>query len=302
MGAGLASLWGWTSAAGLVFGLSLSVASTVVLLRALQERGEIDTKNGQIAIGWLVVEDIAMVIAIVLLPAVAAVLTGHETSQLPGPVTAGEIGTAIALTLGKVALFIAGMFVVGSRFFPWLIRQVERENSPELFTLATVALALGVAFGSAKLFGVSYALGAFVAGVVISESDLSHRASRDLRPLQDAFGALFFVAVGMLFDPRSVLEFPLEIVAVVLVIVLGKSLVAALIVLALRHGRNTALTVSAALAQIGEFSFILGTLGVSYGLLRPEAFNLIVAGSLISILLNPMAFRIVAPPARASRD
>jgi CPA2 family monovalent cation:H+ antiporter-2 len=301
MGAGLARLWGWPLAEGLVFGLALSVASTVVLLRALAGRGLLDTAEGRIAVGWLVVEDIVMVVAIVLLPAMAGVFSEHPAGGAAGPATPGEIGMAAALTLGKVAAFVVAMLVVGARFFPWLVRQVQRAGSPEIFTLAAIALALGVAYGSAKLFGVSYAFGAFIAGVVLGESDFSHRAARELRPLQDAFAALFFVAVGMLFDPRSLVEYPLQIAAVVAVIVLGKSLAAAGIVLALGRPLATAVCVSAALAQIGEFSFILGTLAGAYGLLRPEAFDLIVAGALISITLNPLAFRLLPaaprPPA-----
>jgi CPA2 family monovalent cation:H+ antiporter-2 len=297
MGAGLAHLWGWPMAEGLVFGLSLSVASTVVLLRALEARNLLDTTDGRIAVGWLVVEDIAMVLAIVLLPALAGVFSAHPAGGVAGPATLPEIATTAALTLGKVALFVVAMLVAGVRLIPWLVRQVERAETPEVFTLAAVALAIGLAFGSAKLFGVSYAFGAFIAGVVMSESDFSHRAARELRPLQDAFGALFFVAVGMLFDPRSIAERPLEVAAVVLVIVVGKSLAAAGIVLALRRPLSTALSVSTALAQIGEFSFILGTLAAAYGLLRPEAFNLIVAGALISITLNPLLMRLLPAPA-----
>jgi CPA2 family monovalent cation:H+ antiporter-2 len=293
MGAGLAWLWGWPAGEGLVFGLALSVASTVVLLRALAARNLLDSTEGQIAVGWLVVEDIAMVVAIVLLPAMAGVLSAHPADGAAGPITAGEVATAAAVTPGKVGLFVVAMLVVGSRFFPWLVRQVQRAESPEIFTLAAMAMAIGVAFGSAKLFGVSYAFGAFIAGAVMSESDFSHRAARELRPLQDAFAALFFVAVGMLFDPRSILDYPLQVAAVVAVIVLGKSLAAAGIVLVLGRPMSTALCVSCALAQIGEFSFILGTVAAAYGLLRPEAFNLVVAGALISITLNPLLFRLL---------
>jgi len=291
LGTLLAWTWGWPTSAGVVFGLALSVASTVVLLRALQERNLLEAENGRIAVGWLVVEDLASVVAIVLIPVIAGILTAPEVPAAPAAGSA--IFGTVALALGKVAVFVAAMLIVGVPFFPWLIRQVERERSPELFTLATVATAIGVAFGSAELFGVSYALGAFFAGVVINESDISHRASRDMRPLQDAFAALFFIAVGMLFGPHTLVEYPLEIAAVVAIIVLGKSLAAALIVLALRRPLATALTVSAALAQIGEFSFILGTLGTSYALLPPAAFDFIVAGALISIMLNPIVFRVL---------
>lgn len=301
LGAGLARLWGWPPGEGLVFGLALSVASTVVLLRTLQGLHLLDAPDGRIAVGWLVVEDIAMVVAIVLLPAVSGMLSEHPAGGTTGPVSGAEIGQAVAVTLGKVAAFVVAMLVVGARFFPWLIRQVQRAESPEIFTLAAIALAIGVAFGSAKLFGVSYAFGAFIAGVVISESDFSHRAASELRPLQDAFAALFFVAVGMLFDPGALLEQPLEVAAVVAVIMVGKSLAAAAFVRLLGRPWRTAFVVSAALAQIGEFSFILGSLGIAYGLLRPEAFNLVVAGALISITLNPLLFRFLpAEPARAA--
>jgi len=237
----------------------------------------------------------------VLLPAVSGVLSEHPTGGTAGPVSGAEIGQAVAVTLGKVAAFVVAMLVVGARFFPWLIRQVQRAESPEIFTLAAIALAIGVAFGSAKLFGVSYAFGAFIAGVVISESDFSHRAASELRPLQDAFAALFFVAVGMLFDPSALVDQPLEVAAVVAVIMVGKSLAAAAFVRLLGRPWRTAFVVSAALAQIGEFSFILGSLGIAYGLLRPEAFNLVVAGALVSITLNPLLFRFLPPePARAA--
>jgi CPA2 family monovalent cation:H+ antiporter-2 len=269
-----------------VFGLALSVASTVVLLRTLEGRGLLETDDGRIAVGWLVVEDLVMVIAIVLLPGFAGLSGDHQ---------AGEVAAVAATTLGKVGLFVAIMLVVGSRFLPWLIRQVDKENSPELFTLATIALALGVAFGAAKIFGVSYALGAFVAGVVVNETDMSHRAARELRPLQDAFGALVFVAVGMLFDPRAITTHPWHLLAVVAVIVVGKSIAAAVIVRSLGRPLPTALMVAAALGQIGEFSFILGTLAVTYGFLGHDAFDLIVAGALVSIALNPVLFRLVGP-------
>ena len=296
LGAGISRLWGWDLDDGLMFGLALSVASTVVLLRALEDRGLVHTADGRIAIGWLVVEDLVMVLALVLLPALAGAL---------GPTThagAPSLGGAIATTLGKVIAFVGLMLVVGKRVFPWLLRRVERTNSRELFTLAVIALSLGVAFGSAELFGVSLALGAFFAGMVVHESDLSHRAARELLPLQDAFGALFFVAVGMLFDPSVLVREPLRVLVVVLIIVIGKSLAALGIVLLLRGSMHTALTVSAALAQIGEFSFILAALGVSLGLLAPETQSLIVAGALISITLHPIVFRALARPSRRENE
>jgi CPA2 family monovalent cation:H+ antiporter-2 len=292
LGAGLAHFWGWSLGGGLVFGLALSVASTVVLLRALEAAGSVNTSDGRIAIGWLIVEDLVMVLALVLLPAFAGQLGGAASSHdIPAE---GSVWLSLGLTLGKVAVFVALMLVVGTRVFPWVLAHVERTKSRELFTLGVVALALGVAFGSAKLFGVSFALGAFFAGVVINECELSHRAATDLQPLQDAFGVLFFVAVGMLFDPAVLIHEPLRVLAVLGVIVLGKSLAAFAIVLLLRRPCSTALTVSAALAQIGEFSFILAGLGLSLGLITLEAQNLVLAGALLSITLNPLVFYAVS--------
>ena len=284
LGAGVATLWGWSLGAGIIFGLSLSVASTVVLLRALEDRDMIKSNDGRIAIGWLVVEDLLMVLTLVLLPALTGVLGG----DLPN--NGGSLWPAVGITIGKVVLFIGLMLIAGVRFFPWLLSRVERTGSRELFTLAVIALALGVAFGSAKLFGVSFALGAFFAGVVVNESDLSHRAARDLQPLQDAFTVLFFVAVGMLFDPSILIRQPLQILAVLAIVVFGKSLAAFGIVRVLGGSMRTALIVSAALAQIGEFSFILAGLGVNLRLLPAEGLNLIVAGALLSITFNPAVF------------
>jgi monovalent cation:H+ antiporter-2, CPA2 family len=284
LGAGVATLWGWSLAAGIIFGLSLSVASTVVLLRALEDRDMIKSNDGRIAIGWLVVEDLLMVLTLVLLPALTGVLGG----DLPN--NGGSLWPAVGITIGKVVLFIGLMLIAGVRFFPWLLSRVERTGSRELFTLAVIALALGVAFGSAKLFGVSFALGAFFAGVVVNESDLSHRAAKDLQPLQDAFTVLFFVAVGMLFDPSILIRQPLQVLAVLAIVVFGKSLAAFGIVRVLGGSMRTALIVSAALAQIGEFSFILAGLGVNLRLLPAEGLNLIVAGALLSITFNPAVF------------
>jgi monovalent cation:H+ antiporter-2, CPA2 family len=284
LGAGVTTLWGWSLGAGIIFGLSLSVASTVVLLRALEDRDMIKSNDGRIAIGWLVVEDLLMVLTLVLLPALTGVLGG----DLPN--NSGSLWLALGITIGKVVLFIGLMLIVGVRFFPWLLSRVERTGSRELFTLAVIALALGVAFGSAKLFGVSFALGAFFAGVVVNESDLSHRAARDLQPLQDAFTVLFFVAVGMLFDPSILIRQPLQVLAVLAIVVFGKSLAAFGIVRVLGGSMRTALIVSAALAQIGEFSFILAGLGVNLRLLPAEGLNLIVAGALLSITFNPAVF------------
>ena len=286
LGAGVATLWGWSLGAGIIFGLSLSVASTVVLLRALEDRDMIKSNDGRIAIGWLVVEDLLMVLTLVLLPALTGVLGGPA----PDNTGNGSLWAALGITIGKVVLFIGLMLIAGVRFFPWLLSRVERTGSRELFTLAVIALALGVAFGSAKLFGVSFALGAFFAGVVVNESDLSHRAAKDLQPLQNAFTVLFFVAVGMLFDPSILIRQPLQVLAVLAIVVFGKSLAAFGIVRVLGGSMRTALIVSAALAQIGEFSFILAGLGVNLRLLPAEGLNLIVAGALLSITFNPAVF------------
>ena len=290
LGVALATFWGWPFGAGLVFGLALSTASTVVLIRALEARKILQTDDGRVAIGWLIVEDLVMVLTLVLLPALAGLLGKPPHGAPAADVSLSDLAITMGTTLVKVAAFIALMLIVGRRFLPWLIKQVERTGSRELFTLAAVALALGVAFGSAKLFDVSYALGAFFAGVVINESDVSKRAARDLQPLEDIFAVLFFVSVGMLFDPSILLRDPLHVLAVFGIIVVGKSAAAAAIVLALRYPLDTALTVSASLAQIGEFSFILGGLGMSLGLLPPEGYNLILAGALLSIILNPFIF------------
>lgn len=290
MGAAVATAWGWNLMAGIVFGLALSVASTVVLLKALENRGILATPNGRIAVGWLVVEDLVMVLVLVLLPPLAGVSGGGSEAAHDRSI----LGT-LALTLGEVTLFIALMLVVGRRFFPWLLWQVARTGSRELFTLCVVAAALGIAYGSSALFGVSFALGAFFAGMVLRESALSYRAAEESLPLRDAFAVLFFVSVGMLFDPRVLLEQPLQVLAVVIIIVFGKSLAAFLLVLAFRYPLNTALTVSASLAQIGEFSFILAGLGVTLGVLPVEGQSLILAGALISIALNPLVFQAVEP-------
>ena len=289
MGWGVAALWGWSFGAGLVFGLALSVASTVVLLKALESRGVLDSINGRIAVGWLIVEDLAMVLVLVLLPSMAGFLGGGEIAD------SGELIKTLLITLGQVALFVALMLIVGRRLFPWLLWQVARTGSRELFTLCVIAAAVGVAYGSAKLFGVSFALGAFFAGMVMRESELSHRAADESLPLRDAFAVLFFVSVGMLFDPATLVNEPLHVFVVVLIIVLGKSISAFFIVLAFRYPLNTALTVSASLAQIGEFSFILAGMGLSLKLLPPEGQHLILVGALISMAVNPLVFAAVEP-------
>jgi len=297
IGAGMAMLWGWSFGGGLVLGLSLSVASTVVLLKALEERNAVATTNGRIAVGWLIVEDLAMVLALVLLPALAGALGG----QAPGDGNSGSGGSllvTLGVTLLKVTAFAALVLLLGPRLLPPLLKQVARTGSRELFTLAVLSIALGIAFGSAMLFGVSMALGAFFAGMVLNESALSHKAATNSLPLQDAFAVLFFVSVGMLFDPSIVLREPLLLACVLLLVLVGKSLVAMCIVLALGYPLGTALTVSAALAQIGEFSFILAGIGMSLGLLPPEGFSLILAAALLSITLNPMVFAAVDPLSR----
>ena len=292
----LAYLVGWPLGAGLVLGLALSVASTVVLLRAIQERHLMETDRGRIAVGWLIVEDLAMVMALVLLPAVAPLLGGSTEGMAPDPIAA-RLGLGLpgilALTLVKVALFLVFMLVIGRRFIPWVLHWVAHTGSRELFRLAVLVLALSVAFGAAKLFGVSLALGAFFAGMILSESALSQRAAQESLPLRDAFAVLFFVSVGMLFDPGSILRDPWPMLATLFIIIVVKSAAAYVIVRAFRHPVSTALTISASLAQIGEFSFILAELGVALKLLPSEGRDLILAGAIISILLNPVIFAIV---------
>jgi monovalent cation:H+ antiporter-2, CPA2 family len=294
MGMLLSHFWGWSIGAGLVFGLALSVASTVVLLRALEDRGALQSVNGQIAVGWLIVEDLVTVIMLVLLPLLADYLLGEPANG------GGSFWQQLASTLGKVAAFIAFMLIVGRKLFPWLLWRVARTGSRELFTLCVITAAVGIAYGSSKLFGVSFALGAFFAGMILQESELSHRAAEETLPLRDAFSVLFFVSVGMLFDPRILVDSPLQVLSVVGVIVFGKSVVAFLLVLALRYPLNTALTVSASLAQIGEFSFILAGLGVSLGLLPKEGQDFILAGAIISIAINPLIFKAIGPILRAA--
>jgi CPA2 family monovalent cation:H+ antiporter-2 len=295
MGMGLAHFLGWSLGAGLVFGLALSVASTVVLLRALEALGVLDSMNGRIAVGWLVVEDLVMVLVLVMLPALSGPLGGKGDAG-------ADLWPALGKTLLQVGAFIAFMLVIGRKIFPWFLWKVAKTGSRELFTLAVIAAAVGIAYGSSALFGVSFALGAFFAGMVLRESELSHRAAEESLPLRDAFSVLFFVSVGMLFDPMVVVEYPLEVLATVAIIVFGKSLAAFVLVLVLRYPLNTALTVSASLAQIGEFSFILAALGMSLGLLPELGQNLILAGAIISIAVNPLLFTAVEPLQRWMRE
>jgi CPA2 family monovalent cation:H+ antiporter-2 len=287
IGVAMAQFWGWSFGAGLILGLSLSVASTVVLLKALEERNGVTTPNGRIAVGWLIVEDLVMVLTLVILPSLAEVFGGGIHSK-----DSGEYGLAanIGLTLLKVTVFVSSILFFGPRLLPKLLRQVARTGSRELFTLCVLAVALGIAFASAKLFGVSYALGAFFAGVVLTESDLSHKAAANSLPLQDAFAVLFFVSVGMLFDPSILVKMPMAVAAVLLLILVGKSLAALIIVIALGYPVTTAFMVAASLAQIGEFSFVLAGLGITYGILPAEGLSLILAGALLSISLNPFVF------------
>lgn len=292
MGMGVAWCWGWPIGAGLVLGMALSVASTVVLLRALESRGELDSSNGRLAVGWLVVEDLVMVLVLVLLPPLAGVLGG--SSAAGGGAVEGSLWTALG-TLAKVAAFIALMLVVGRRVLPKVLWWVAGAGSRELFTLCVIAAALGVAYGSAKLFDVSFALGAFFSGMMLRESEYSHRAADESLPLRDAFSVLFFVSVGMLFDPAVLLTDPVKVLAVTLVIMVGKTLAAIALVLLMRLPLNTALTVGVSLAQIGEFSFILAGLGVGLNLLPREGQNLILAGAMLSIACNSLLFAAITP-------
>lgn len=294
MGAAVGMLWGWTMGASLVFGLALSCASTVVLLRALEGQGILKSINGRIAVGWLVVEDLAMVLVLVLLPALAGLLGGVEDSAAHAESGRG-LWASIAITFAKVGAFVALMLVVGKRLFPKILWLVSKTGSREMFTMCVLATAIGVAYASAKLFGVSFALGAFFAGMMMRESEFSHRAAVESLPLRDAFSVLFFVSVGMLFDPHVVIEHPFKLIAVVAIIMAGKTLAAVGIVLAFRYPLNTAFTVGASLAQIGEFSFILVGLGASLGILSGEGASLILAGALISITFNPLLFSAVKP-------
>ena len=296
--AGMALLWGWPLPAALILGLALSVASTVVVLRALDERGTLLSANGRIAIAWLVVEDLAMVLTLVLLPALARLAGAGEVDP---SAESTNVTLLMLVTLAKIAVFLALAFGAGPRVVPWVLKQAARTGSRELFTLAVLAVSIGIAYGSAALFGVSFALGAFCAGVVLSNSEFSHKAAEESLPLQNAFAVLFFVSVGMLFDPSILVRDPLAVLGVLAVIIVGKSIAAALIVQILGYPLGTALTVSASLAQIGEFSFILAALGISLGIFPPVGRDLILAGALISVSVNPLAFAVVGPIQRRLR-
>ncbi|MGL9734126.1 MAG: YbaL family putative K(+) efflux transporter [Symbiopectobacterium sp.] len=286
LGMGLSTLLDWSLASGLVFGLCLSTASTIVLLRALDERQLIDSQRGQIAIGWLIVEDLAMVLTLVLLPAFRDMIGAEHADT-------GKLIRDLAWTIGKVVAFITLMIVVGRRLVPWVLAKSAATGSRELFTLAVLAMALGIAFGAVKLFDVSFALGAFFAGVVLNESELSQRAAHDTLPLRDAFAVLFFVSVGMLFDPMIMVNEPMAVIITLAIIVLGKSAAAFLLVRLFGHSKRTALTISTSLAQIGEFAFILAGLGVVLGLLSEQGRNLVLAGAILSIMINPLLFTLL---------
>lgn len=286
LGAGLSWALGWPPLAGFVFGLALSVASTVVLIRALQDRHILETHRGRIAVGWLVVEDLVMVLALVLLPALALATEGNGV-----PPT--RILLSLLATLAKVSIFVAIMLIIGRRVIPWLMHYTAHTGSRELFRLAVYAVALGVAYGAHYFFDVSFALGAFFAGMVLGESDLSQRAAEEAIPLRDAFAVLFFVSVGMLLNPMVFLDAPLAVIATIAIIVVGKSAAAYLIVRAFGHNRSTAFTVSASLAQIGEFSFILIGIGIGLNMVPNESRDLVLAGAIVSIMVNPFVFTLL---------
>ena len=286
MGAFFALSWGWNLSASLIFGLSLSVASTVVLLRAMEKNGLLQTINGQIAVGWLIVEDLIMVLVLVLLPAIANIFSA-SASLMPSE----NLWISLLITVLKIALFIAVMLIAGKKLFPKMLWHIARTGSRELFTLCVIATAVSIAYGASKLFGVSFALGAFFAGMMMRESEFSHRAAEESLPFREAFAVLFFVSVGMLLKPEIIINSPFKVLTVIGIIIIGKSIAAALLVHFFKYSLKTSLTVSASLAQIGEFSFILAGLGVSLGLLPEEGQSLIVAGALISIALNPIVFK-----------
>ena len=291
-GIGLGSLLGWPIGAGITFGLALSVASTVVLLRALQERRIINTERGRIAVGWLIVEDLVMVLTLVMLPALVPILNGslQDAATSSSGIEVSEIATTLGVTIAKVAAFVVVMLVVGRRVIPWILHYVAHSGSRELFRLAVLSIALGAAYGAAQLFDVSFALGAFFAGMILSESALSQQAASETLPLRDAFAVLFFISVGMLFDPAILVRDPLLVLATVAIIVIAKSVAALAIVQLFGRPLGTAATIAVSLAQIGEFSFILAGLGVSLGLMPQLGRELVLAGAIISIMLNPLLF------------
>jgi CPA2 family monovalent cation:H+ antiporter-2 len=289
---GVAHAFGWGWGQGLVYGLALSVASTVVLLKALQERDLVESPQGRIAVGWLIVEDLAMVLALVLLPALASLL-GPDAGEGASSLSTSDVLLTVLGTLGKVAAFVVVMLLIGRRFIPWMLERIVWSGSRELFRLGVLATALGVAYGAYALFGVSFALGAFFAGMVLAESEFSHRAAEESLPLRDAFAVLFFVSVGMLFDPKVLINDPWGVLGTLLIIVVGKSLAAMGIVKVFGHSGKTGMTIAVSLAQIGEFSFILASLGVTLNILPERGQALILAGALLSIVLNPVLFHLL---------
>ena len=291
VGMAVALVWGKPLMGALVYGVCLSVASTVVLLRTLETRGLLLTDDGKLAVGWLVVEDLVMVLVLVLLPVAASVLpaltNGDQTSIAP------HVWLSIGVTLLKVLAFIVLMLVVGKRLLPWVLQRVAQTQSRELFNLAVIAVALGAAFLAAEVFDVSFALGAFFAGMMLRESSLSHRAAEESLPLRDAFAVLFFVSVGMLFDPMIVIKEPLALLITVAIVMFVKTGVAVAFVLLMRRPLQSALTVSVSLAQIGEFSFILAGMGLSMQLITPEAYSVILAAAFVSIAFNTALFGLI---------
>lgn len=293
LGTFTATMWGWSLAGGIVFGLCLSVASTVVLLTALEKRNLLNTVNGKIAVGWLVVEDLVMVLVLVLLPVINELfIASKDASQAQG---VAQIIGPLLITLLKIAGFIIFMLVIGKRVLPKILWLVAKTGSRELFTLAVIACAIGTAFGAAKLFDVSFALGAFFAGMMLRESEFSHRAAEESLPFQDAFSVLFFLSVGMLFEPAILIDAPLKLLIVVAIIMVGKTLAAIGLVLLFKYPLKTAITVGASLAQIGEFSFILAGMGLSMNFIPQEGYSLILAGALISIACNAFIFKLIGP-------
>ncbi len=291
-GTAVASVWGWPIGSAITFGLCICISSTVVVIRAFEQRNALDTGAGKLAVGWMIVEDLVMVVALVMLPALAPIMGGNAASD--PAIAAQPLWMALGITLAKVLAFSALMYFVGRRTIPWLLWQVARTGSRELFTLSVLAVALGIAVGAAALFGVSFALGAFFAGVIISESELSHQAAADALPLRDAFAVLFFVSVGMLFDPAILVRAPFKVLAVVAIVMLVKPAVSAAMLLLAKRSAHNAVNVGASLGEIGEFSFILAGLAVSLGLLTEDARSLILAAAMLSISLNPLLFA-VAP-------
>ena len=287
-------VWEWSLSSALIFGLCLSCASTVVLLKALEMHGHLNTVDGQISVGWLVVEDIATVLILVLLPPVAQIMGvtpgGGEAAE---PMTASGIAYVIASTLLHVVAFVAIMMVVGRKFIPWVLWQIAKTGSRELFTLSILTASVGIAYGAAAVFDVSFALGAFFAGMVMRESKYAHRAATDSLPLQDAFSVLFFVGVGMMLDWRVILEEPWSILTMLAIIMIGKSLTAFCLVHFLRYPLHTSLNVGAALAQIGEFSFILAAQGIALGMTDQKMLSMVVASAILSIALNPLMFAMI---------